>query len=75
MIGKTRYYDFDVQQQKIGELLYNLTRESDELLVARMKNIVPEFTSNNSRFEKLDHKGGEKVTVLNFNTSRFNIGF
>ena len=54
MIGKVRTYVFEAQHQQITELLAHLTTETDEMLVARMKQIVPEFMSRNSRFEKLD---------------------
>ena len=67
LIGKVRKYDFDVQQQKISDLLAHLTKDSDEALVARMKYIVPEFSSKNSRFEKLDKKEARQVAILNFN--------
>ena len=67
LIGKVREYDFDVQHQKISDLLAHLTKDSDEALVARMKYIVPEFSSRNSRFEKLDKKEARQVVRLNFN--------
>ena len=54
LIGKIRKYNYNEQNQKVKELLNNLTKESDELLVARMKDLVPEFISNNSVFESLD---------------------
>lgn len=37
----------------IGRVRYY---DFEEMLVARMKDIVPEFTSMNSRFEVLDHQ-------------------
>jgi len=67
LIGKVRHYDIDEQHHKVAELLNHLTLESDEMLVARMKDIVPEFTSKNSRFEKLDYKMIAKLSVMNFN--------
>jgi len=54
LIGKIRKYNYHDQNQKVIDLLGNLTKESDELLVARMKDLVPEFISNNSSFESLD---------------------
>lgn len=54
LIGSTRRYNYHEQNQKISDLLNNLTKESDELLVARMKDLVPEFISNNSTYEMLD---------------------
>ena len=69
MIGKVRHYDVDEQHRKVSELLSHLTIESDEMLVTRMKDIVPEFTSKNSRFEKLDYKAIAKLSIMNFNRS------
>jgi len=54
LIGKIRKYVYHEQNQKITDLLNNITKESDDLLVARIKDIVPEFISNNSTFESLD---------------------
>ena len=50
MIGRVRYYDFDIESRKISDLLSHLTQDTEEMLVSRMKDIVPEFTSMNSRF-------------------------
>lgn len=65
MIGKVRYYDFKEQQDKITAMLAHLTKESDEMLVARMKDIVPEFTSMNSRFEVVDQKMAQNGLIIN----------
>lgn len=54
LIGKIRKFNYHEQNQKITDLLINLTKENDELLVARLKDLVPEFISNNSAFEVLD---------------------
>jgi len=54
LIGKIRKYNYRDQNQKVMDLLNSLTKEPDDLLVARMKDIVPEFISNNSTFESLD---------------------
>ncbi len=54
MIGKFRSYDYPSTLFRINELLTHLTLETEEELVMRMKEIVPEFISQNSRFEKLD---------------------
>jgi FlaA1/EpsC-like NDP-sugar epimerase len=65
-IGKVRYFEFESQNKKVVELLAHLAKDTDDMLVTRMKDIVPEFISMNSRFEKLDHKAAEKVPILNF---------
>jgi FlaA1/EpsC-like NDP-sugar epimerase len=55
LIGKIRYFDYNLQNQKINELLSSLTSENDEMLVSRLKELVPEFVSKNSKFESLDN--------------------
>jgi len=59
-IGKIRIYDYEGSTAKINELLGNLNQEDNNQLVSRMKDIVPDFVSKNSRYEALDH---EKVIV------------
>lgn len=54
LIGKIRHYNYHEQNLKISDLLNSLTKENDELLVSRLKDLVPEFISNNSIFESLD---------------------
>ena len=54
LVGKIRHYNYNEQNQKIIELLNNITKENDDVLVSRLKDLVPEFISNNSTFEKLD---------------------
>jgi FlaA1/EpsC-like NDP-sugar epimerase len=55
LIGKIRQFDYIQQNKKINDLLNSLTLESDELLVSRLKDLVPEFISKNSKFESLDN--------------------
>ncbi len=54
MIANVREHDFNVVNKHITDLLFALQIENDELLVARMKDLVPEFHSNNSVFSVLD---------------------
>jgi FlaA1/EpsC-like NDP-sugar epimerase len=54
LIGKIRPYNYEEQNSKIVALLNNLSKENDELLVSRLKDLVPEYISNNSEFEMLD---------------------
>jgi len=54
MIAKVRAYEFDKIEKDIDELI-KLFQEQDNLkIVAKMKEIVPEFISKNSVFEQLD---------------------
>jgi len=55
-IGKIRQYDFYEANSKITEMLENLSNETDEMIVSRMKDMVEEFISKNSKYEKLDNK-------------------
>lgn len=56
MIAKGRPQDYAEVNNKILELLSGLNRDSDYMIVARMKNLVPEYFSQNSKFEELDLK-------------------
>lgn len=61
LIGRIRKFTYHEQNQKVTELLNNLTKENDELLVARLKDLVPEFISNNSVFEILDKVDNQNI--------------
>ena len=54
MIRKIRPYNYKLSEAWINELVNNTDQLSDWQLVAQMKEIVPEFVSNNSQFESLD---------------------
>jgi len=57
LIAKTRTIDYDSLSVKIDELIGPAQRqESITLVVTAMKELVPEFVSNNSIFEKLDRQ-------------------
>jgi len=66
LIGKIRRFSYHEQNQKITDLLNSLTKESEEMLVGRLKELVPEFISNNSKYEELD-----KVDHQNHQTSNY----
>lgn len=56
MIANVREYDYEVVKEKIEKLI-EISYSYDNLqIVAAMKNLVPEFISQNSPFEKLDQK-------------------
>lgn len=62
MVGRVRTYDFLQAAKEIDDLLELYTQQNDELVVRKMKFIVPEFLSQNSRFESLDNaKLGERA--------------
>ena len=54
-IANVRSYEYEDVCMQIDELI-NICDAYDEMAVVRkMKQIVPEFKSNNSKYEKLDH--------------------
>ncbi|MEI8135877.1 MAG: nucleoside-diphosphate sugar epimerase/dehydratase [Bacteroidota bacterium] len=54
LIGKVREYDYEEVKSIIDELIKSFNTQNNELIVQRMKDLVPEFKSNNSVFQKLD---------------------
>ena len=54
LIGKVKEYSFDEVNEKISRLIRLFNTQNNESIVKEMKNIVPEFRSNNSVFQKLD---------------------
>ena len=58
--AKVRDYEPGYVAEKIDELLGLLNEADDFAIVAKMKEIVPEFQSRNSRFEVLDHEPKEQ---------------
>ncbi len=54
LIGKVREYDYEEVKNIIDELIKLFDTQNNELIVQRMKDLVPEFKSNNSIFQKLD---------------------
>jgi FlaA1/EpsC-like NDP-sugar epimerase len=65
MIRKIRPYDYKISESMINKLLYYLDECSDWQLVAKMKEIVPEFISQNSHFEILDKTESHEKTEKN----------
>jgi FlaA1/EpsC-like NDP-sugar epimerase len=54
MIAKTQGYSYKKANSEVEGLLFALQVESDNNLVSRMKDLVPEFISQNSAFAGLD---------------------
>jgi FlaA1/EpsC-like NDP-sugar epimerase len=54
MIAKVSDYDKAIVDQNISSLINVLNHEDDLSIVKKMKDIVPEFKSQNSLYEKLD---------------------
>ncbi|WP_207536407.1 polysaccharide biosynthesis protein [Desertivirga arenae] len=56
MVAKTREYNFETISNQIEELIKLGSQSQDWQVVAKMKEIVPEFKSNNSIYEDLDEE-------------------
>ncbi|MCA1764407.1 MAG: polysaccharide biosynthesis protein, partial [Flavobacteriales bacterium] len=52
--AKVRKYEFDEISTKINMLIDDFNSQNNDQLVRHMKDIVPEFISNNSEFSKFD---------------------
>ncbi|MEJ7820916.1 MAG: nucleoside-diphosphate sugar epimerase/dehydratase [Chitinophagaceae bacterium] len=65
MIAKVREYDFGAVENEFIDLI-NLAKQKDGVMemVAKMKDLVPEFVSNNSVFEQLDKNNSRKVISM-----------
>jgi FlaA1/EpsC-like NDP-sugar epimerase len=54
LIGKVREYEYGQVKLIVDELIGSFQTQNNELMVQRMKDLVPEYKSNNSVFQKLD---------------------
>ncbi len=54
LMGKVREFEFGDVNRFINELILLFNSQNNDLIVAKMKEIVPEFLSNNSVFQTLD---------------------
>jgi FlaA1/EpsC-like NDP-sugar epimerase len=54
MIAKVKEYDLDAVAKDIDALISMFGSQNNNEIVTKMKNIVPEYISNNSEYEKLD---------------------
>lgn len=61
MIAKVRTYDFEWSKAQINVLIALYNGQNNDLMVGKMKEIVPEFLSQNSVFEELDFKHKNKL--------------
>jgi FlaA1/EpsC-like NDP-sugar epimerase len=61
MIATVTEYDFDSANFQINNLIKSAQTDCDREIVQNMKEIVPEFKSNNSIFEELDQLELQKV--------------
>ena len=57
MIAKVRKHDYKKVNYAVSQMINGVDNMSRYEIVARMKELVPEFVSKHSRYEKLDHNG------------------
>jgi FlaA1/EpsC-like NDP-sugar epimerase len=55
MIAKVREYDLESTSRDIDELIHLFDSQKNTDIVRKMKQLVPEFISNNSVFTELDN--------------------
>ncbi len=54
LIAKVKEYDFDSTSKSISDLIQLFDKQDNNAIVKKMKELVPEYKSNNSVYEKLD---------------------
>ena len=54
MVAQVREYEFQSISSRISDLIKLSCQYKDRQVVIKMKEIVPEFKSNNSVYEELD---------------------
>jgi len=57
MIAKVIENDYETVDRKVSDLISIYDHEDDMVIVSMMKEMIPEFKSNNSVFEELDREG------------------
>ncbi len=60
LIAKVREYEFEEVNKEIETLISLFDKQNNNAIVSKMKQIVPEYISNNSVYEELDLKLVEK---------------
>jgi len=54
LVAKVKEYDFPLISNEISDLINLFNKQDNEAIVRKMKQIVPEYISNNSIYERLD---------------------
>ncbi len=52
--AKVREYEFEVVQEEIDKLIALFDEQNNEKIVSKLKQLIPEYISSNSEFERLD---------------------
>jgi FlaA1/EpsC-like NDP-sugar epimerase len=64
MVAKVREYSFHNVKKDIDELIHLSSGFNDRQVVSKMKQMVPEFKSNNSIYEELDSSQNGTLNVI-----------
>lgn len=67
MIAKVRENDFETVQAKLSQLFEAIDTKSDFEIVRHMKDLVPEFKSQNSIYERLDNNADKSHNPIGNN--------
>ena len=59
MIGQDVVRDYEEVAEKIEMIIKSASKLKSDKVVAKLKDLIPEFKSNNSLFENLDKKTDE----------------
>ena len=54
MIGQEVVRDYEMVNDKIGKIIRSAAKLKNDKVVAKLKDLIPEFKSNNSSYERLD---------------------
>ncbi len=54
MIGVDKVQDYEVINEKVGTIIKSAHKFKNDKVVAKLKDLIPEFISNNSSYERLD---------------------
>ncbi|HAR20564.1 MAG TPA: polysaccharide biosynthesis protein [Cytophagales bacterium] len=64
MIAKVRHQEFNQVKEDMAKLMKYYDKGEEERMVMQMKQMVPEYKSNNSVFEKFDEQKDKKALNL-----------
>ena len=64
MIAKVRHKEFNQVKEDMAKLMKYYDKGEEERMVMQMKQMVPEYKSNNSVFEKFDEQKDKKALNL-----------
>jgi hypothetical protein len=55
VIAQVRKYEHETVKRDVSELINLFEIQNNDRIVSKLKNMIPEYVSNNSDFQKLDH--------------------